>query len=212
MVFENLIQFNADSLEGFIVTNSLVGLGLVIAIYAFLSPHIKDLIQRRQTKLLELISERDDVWKKMSKNKDSIPLTRKYKEHQNKIKSLKRIPFHFDLGYQLTGILFFYSLTFVLFALVLLESSEKIYEPAIIVSFLFFMAGAVIFAISLIFLLVEIGEITRGKFKEVVDKEEKEDESEKHLKEIKEILKKSEKREEGKEFRNIFPRSWSRPS
>ena len=197
MVLENLIQFNADSLAGFILTNSFVGLGLVIAIYAFLSPHITDLIGKRQNKLLKLISERNKVWKSMSKNKESIPLTKKYKEIQKRTNSLKRIPFHFDLGYQITAILFFYSLTITLFKLIFpIMSLEKAFGY---LSFLFFVLGAMIFSMSLIFLIVDIRELTRDKFNKIIEKEEeKEEKIEKEVKKKPNRLKKSKKKTFGR--------------
>ena len=72
------MSFSADSIEGFLITGSMVGLSLVLAIYTLTLPRIKDMLQRRARKLKELIKRRDELLQSMQKDKEDTMLTEKY--------------------------------------------------------------------------------------------------------------------------------------
>ena len=199
MLGDYLLQFNADKLEGFLISNSLVGIGLVIAIYAFMSPILKILFEKRKKILGDLIVNRDETLKKIDKDKDNQALTTQLKKLQKKIKSFKRIPIHLDSGYQITTVLFSYSLFFSVIRIITLDTgrvSLPILQILGSMAFLFFCLGVILFVLFFLLLLGDVRENVIEEFQKIIDREEKgEDKVEKHLKDIKDTLKNAEKRE-----------------
>lgn len=178
-------SFSANSLDGFLITNSLVGLGLIIAVYSFISPWIDRFLANRQESLKLAIRKRDEIFKELSKDKNNEVISKNYRKYQRIVNGLTKIPFHLGLGYQIPSILFFYSL--LMSVVRILTPMENVnYQSFGMVSFTFFIFGALFFAFSLLFLLKEIKDFNLQKFEDIRKKEEKKEEIiKKELKKLK---------------------------
>lgn len=102
--------FDGNSQEAFLINASMIGLGLLIAIYTISSPRITEILKRRKLKLSMLVKERENIFLAMKNNKSDEKLTNRYKEIQKKIKNCRNVPFHLDLGYNMSASFFAISL------------------------------------------------------------------------------------------------------
>jgi hypothetical protein len=182
-MLSQLITFSADKLDGFIITNSLVGLGLVIAIYALMSPVLKELFNKRKAELVKLRKERDEKFKKMSNSKEDTNLTNEYKNIQNEIKRFLKLPLHLDRGYQITTVIFTYTILISSMRLCLdpLKVTETVFNQLGQISFLLLIGGIFIFAFFFLSLLFEIRDYNFTEFQKILEEEEK-SEKEKNIK------------------------------
>ena len=95
-----------------IIQISLVGLGLVIGLYAIVNQSIEELIERRFKKLKGLRDKRDAVFDRLRNDKENEGLILEYNQLQEQIKILSKLPYHYDYGYMLSGIAFIITLIF----------------------------------------------------------------------------------------------------
>lgn len=181
----NLIGFTADSLEGFLISSSMVGLGLVIAVYTLNNPMMQDILNRRMKKLELLIIKRDNLIRKISEDRSNQILTKGLGSVQEDIKRTERLPYHLDWGYQISGVTFFLSLLFpilkIIYPIMLSEPNANDLIVRFIVgmadmSIIFFVFGVFSFLILWFLLFVEFRSYATEKFEKIKEeiKERKE--------------------------------------
>ena len=166
-----LIVFSADSIEGFLINGSLIGFGLVIAIYTLTIPKMKDILNRRTRKLRDLIKQREEIFEAMREDKRSTTLTAKYQSVQRNIKSLEKLPFHLDIGYYLSATLFAISLLVPLFTITF--PTIKYSGLLLVVSFMYFSTGIIIFLALWFILFIELRNYAMEEFEKVKEESEK---------------------------------------
>ena len=82
----------------------------MIALYTIILDKISHLSQNRMDRLKELTKKRDILFEKLEKDKSNRDLSKEYDALVGEINSLLNVPYHYDFGYVISGLLFFISL------------------------------------------------------------------------------------------------------
>jgi uncharacterized membrane protein len=186
---------------------SFIGIGLIIAVYALIQPSLTELIKKREDKLKKETQILEELIKKLEGDKKNEDLLEKIRKSQGKVNRLGRSPYHYDLGYISSGVLFSVVLIINFLAYNLEYNPEGLFnlDSFIIYSPYLLFIGILNFLAVWILTMIDFRNLTLAKYEEVQEKsKEKEDESIKILKRIDEKLEESEKRERNKEFRENF--------
>ena len=175
-----IVVFSADSLEGFIISSSMVGLGLILAIYTLTLPMLANMLKRRTIKLKQLIEEREKLFDKMKGNKNDTKLTIQYRTLQDNIRITEKLPFHLDLGYIFTGTFFALSLILPLLKIIF---PDNVYISSLTDSAVtFFVFGIASFLLVWYLMFIEIRTFATEEFQKVKDNAQDKDEEVKELK------------------------------
>ena len=107
----NETAFTFLNLEA-IITTSLVGLGLLVALYALIFQQIDQIVDKRIKKLKTIITQRDEAYKKIDEDRDNESYQENYNQLRADVKRFRDIQYHYGWGYIISGILFSTSLFF----------------------------------------------------------------------------------------------------
>ncbi len=184
------IVFSGESIEAFLISSSMVGLGLVIAIYSLTAPLMKNMLTRRTNKLKELIDRRDDILEQMNNEKNNTKLTKEYRNIQDNVKLAEKLPFHLDLGYILAG--GFFSVSLVLPILTLTDPQNQYFSNLSNFATGFFIYGVISFLIVWYLMFIEFRTYALEEFQKIKDeaKEKENTPQQRNLKALKKLLKK----------------------
>lgn len=160
------------NIQEFIITASMVGLGLLIAIYSLVFPQIDKIVEKNTKKLNELIKKRDKMFKKLSKERENTTLTEEYKLLQDEIKYLKKVPFHYNWGFFLTAVFFTISL-FVTITDMFYPTFWKGLEVLPNNSPIFLLVGTIIFIIVWFKIMIDLRTLIMTRLELAINKEEK---------------------------------------
>lgn len=130
------MTFNPNSLAVFLINASMVGLGLIIAIYAISSPTISTILSRRRLKLERLIKKRDELFILMEGHKSDEKITSDYSQIQKQIRLIRKVPFHLDFGYSLAASSFALSLLIPLATVLSSSTQSNLFDNLGLVYFL----------------------------------------------------------------------------
>ncbi len=158
-----------------IIQTSLVGLGLIIALYAILTDKIKELQKTKNSKRSRWIENRKNMLGKMVNDIDNIDLDEEFEELKSKEENIilgKRYSYRW--GYFISGVLFIGSIIFAFLALydanIFIDSVNNM---LFIISTLFFIVGLGHFSILWIITMFDMRSILIGDI-ELIQETEKE--------------------------------------
>ncbi|MBS3081009.1 hypothetical protein J4221_06035 [Candidatus Pacearchaeota archaeon] len=186
--------------EESIINISLIGLGLLVALYTIFSDRINDFRENRNSRFIDLSKEEIKKIRELKTNEDKQTKEELIDLWQEKKKIESGLSYHQDLGYFISGILFIISIL-----IVFVVSYFNKFENILIYSQFLLLAGLINFFYIWIRTMLDMRTLFKWKM-EIVEgnKEEKEDKVEKHLRDIKETLKESEERQRQKDFKEML--------
>lgn len=163
----------------FLIASSLLGLGLLIAIYTLVSPEFDKIFDKKARDLKRKIEEEGKIYERLGRNIDNMELTANLLQIQQEIKDLKKIPFYHNWGFFISSIFFTISLLISIYNisnLPFLGNSPAV-EIIVFNSHLFFIGGAIVFLYVWFAIIIELRTLMREKFDKaiVIEKEISED-------------------------------------
>lgn len=157
-----------------IIDISLVGLGLVIALFAIIQSSLDELVTRRGNVLEKAISFRDDLYTRLGKNQKDEKVADDYDDARNKVNILAKLPYHFNFGYIISGLFFTICIT-PSYLYLYLQSSNSIIITLTNLSPLFLLFGLINFIYVWFRTIIDLRNLTLEKFDKLQEKEENKD-------------------------------------
>lgn len=161
-----------QNLEFFIVSSSMVGIGIAVALYSFIIPQLKDLFQAQTTKILSeyenLLQETKVYSNGVKHGKMDRNLLEKITESHDKIEQEGKIKFHLGLGFLFTGVSFSVSTIFPLLNLLLREDTI-IEQLARSTGGLFLVIGTMLLIYVWIMSYVDLNNLMKENLKTALD-------------------------------------------
>ena len=159
-------SFSGDSLEGFLISGSMVGLTLIIAVYSITMPRMKDVFNRQVRKLKAFVVRQTEIIEKLRRDKDNETLASDLQTIQQDIKRIKKLPFHLDLGYQISGLSFAGALITPL--LKLLFPDDKVISLMAEGMVIYFIVGIISFLIVWFMVFIEFRSYATEEFQKAL--------------------------------------------
>lgn len=164
-----------------IVEISLIGLGLVIALYAIIMDTLEDLVKKRISHLRKLRKERDEVFEKLKEDKENEELNKRNEELREEIKTYNKPPFHYDFGYIIAGIFFTLTLIFPFYSTFFEYEDLNVFKFFVDYAPHLLFIGIIVFVIVWFKTMIDLRNLTLGKFDELQEKDEEKEEKEEKI-------------------------------
>lgn len=156
-----------------IIEISLIGLGLLIGLYAIIMDRLEDLLKTKIKEINSLKNKRDAIFDKLNKNREDNKLREEYIGLEREIEQLSKSPYHYNFGYIISGIFFIITLIFPYYSLYI--GYDKLNYSKIFVDKapFFIFCGLINFIYIWVKTMIDFRNLTLKRFDEIQEEESK---------------------------------------